>query len=367
MTSRLAPLLAAAACGLAGCAQQDGAAHAQHRHSRAVTCDAASRLNSWPSGCWRPFAAASPFNQKLPEDVPIAPGGDRVVERLAGWGPPQNLVVGHPPENTSDFGHPVYFSKSTDPVYRVRCERFGGECPLRGRRIRIPARARPAAGSDGHLAVIDRHAGVEYDFWKVSSKPATGGTLVTGYAGMAKLRGAGLRSPATASQFALSAGQIRPQELARGRIDHALVMLIRCSSGRAVWPAAPSSTGAPCRRFGLSDEDAPDMGMRFRLDMTQSEIGALDVPSWRRTILTAMAQYGMYVEDTMSGHAAWGVGAESDRTYDALAGPSPWVRFGRSVDAPRYHDAYVLPLDGSVDWGARLRVVPSCLARGSCP
>ena len=40
------------------------------------------------------------------------------------------------------------------------------------------------------------------------------------------------------------------------------------------------------------------MGTRFQLAMTPAQIEALPVPAYRKTILRAMARYGMYVADT---------------------------------------------------------------------
>ena len=57
-------------------------------------------------------------------------------------------------------------------------------------------------------------------------------------------------SNATAASFALAAGVIRAAEIRAGRIDHALFAQIKCTSGRAVYPAAPRSTGHACRHFG---------------------------------------------------------------------------------------------------------------------
>ena len=74
----------------------------------------------------------------------------------------------------------------------------------------------------------------------------------------------GLGAKAVAGGYALSAGVIRPEELAAGEIDHALFMTVKCTNGTAVWPAA-RNTGRICSELGLSNADAPAMGSHFYL------------------------------------------------------------------------------------------------------
>ena len=50
-------------------------------------------------------------------------------------------------------------------------------------RVRIPAKARPAAGGDGSLGIIDQATGWEYDFWQARSRPADGGVLKVSWGG----------------------------------------------------------------------------------------------------------------------------------------------------------------------------------------
>lgn len=45
-------------------------------------------------------------------------------------------------------------------MWTIHCvANYGGTCGLEGQRIRIPAIARPAGGSDHHLGVIDQSNG----------------------------------------------------------------------------------------------------------------------------------------------------------------------------------------------------------------
>lgn len=315
----------------------------------------------WPPSCWRPYADASPFNRELPEQPRLHPRSEQIVERLVGFGPLQNLLAGQAGTD-ADFGRPTYHSSSDDPLFTVRCR--ATPCELEGMRIRIPDRAQPAGGSDAHMTVIDRRGGWEYDLWRVTQKPRGGGTVSLARGGRTRLDGLGLGSSAVAAQWGNLGGIVRAEELAAGEIDHALLIVVNCDSGEHVYPA--DGTGRSCSDIGLPDEDAPAMGARFVLDMTDAEIDALGVPRWKRAILRAVARYGMYVGDT--GGTTWSIKEESGASYTSLGEEDRWVQFAKRAGVPYFGpDAtWVFDVQSDVDWAERLRVVQPCEARGAC-
>src|SRR4051794_21420537 len=321
----------------------------------------------WPPACWRPYSADSPFNRPVPARAPTAPNSRANIARLASFGPPARLVAGAH-ETPQDWSKPTYYASAGDPVFTVHCTRPWGRCDVDGARVRIPDAARPAAGGDGHMTVIDPDGRTEYDFWKVASKPAGGGRLTVAWGGRTSLEGDGRGSGAVAAGYGNLAGLIRAPELEAGRIDHALFMTVHCTSGRAVYPAADGNLyGARPARRG----PAPALGARFVLDMSDGEIAALDAPPWKRAILTAMAHYGMFVGDTTG--AAWGIQVESDATYTSLGRAPLFERFARENDffedrwrAADNRTVWVGDLAAGVDWAGRLRVVDQCVSRGPC-
>ena len=341
----------------------EGSSAADAARAPAATCGPTRgpfRPGRWPGGCWRPYARASPFNQPLPARPRLAADSGAIVERLLGLGGPQHLQIGTA-GTPDDFAHPVAFSRSRDPRYRLRCRGRYGTCPLDGHTIRVPVRARPAAGDDAHLAVVDQRRGVEYDLWDVTSKPRRGGTLRFTYGGRTAFGGKGLRAGATAAGFGLLAGAIRAGELERGRIRHALFMTVLCDAGRAVYPA--DDVGRPCSAIGRPDAGAPPMGTRFQLAMSRREIAALRAPRWTKAILGAMARYGMFVGDT--GGSSWGLQLESGATYTSYGRPDPLVAFARRAGLPRHEGRWVLALRDAVPWG-RLRVIDPCVTARRC-
>jgi hypothetical protein len=344
------PLSAAALADHAAAARPGGAS---------VSCGyGAFAADRWPTACWRPYGSASPFNRPLPSEPPVTTDSDRVVARLLSSGPPDHLVVGA----GEDHWHPTYYSQPTDPSFTLRCyESAWGRCEIEGLRIRVPEEARPAAGSDAHLTVVDQAEGWEYDLYKVRSKPAGGGTLEFRWGGRTRIGGDGLGSDATAARFGSLAGIIRASELAAGHIDHALFMVARCDAGRFVYPALKS--GRSCAMLGEAVEDAPPMGARLQLALSSDEIDALDVPRWKKTILRAMSRYGLILGDT--GGGTWGIQAESGATYTSFGRPDPLVDFAAANDWTRIGDAYIGDLGADVDW-SKLRVIDPCVSRDTC-
>jgi hypothetical protein len=275
-----------------------------------------------------------------------------------GFGPLQHLEAG-----PGDGSQATYYAQDADPLFTVHCTEPWGTCALEGLQIRIPSAAQPGPPSDLHMTVLDQRSGWEYDMWGVASKPAGGGQLNISWGGKTRIDGDGRGSDATAAQFGNLAGIIRAEELEAGQINHALVMAVKCDNGTFVYPATKS--GQACSSIGLSNDNAPPMGAHLQLDMSDAQIAALPVPAWKKTVLTAMAHYGMYVGDT---GGTWGVEQEAGATYTSFGAPDEWVRLaqsnGWSYWAPTQR--WVGDLRAGIDWAGSLRVLDPCVAQGTC-
>ncbi len=322
-----------------------------------------------PGACWRPYSDTSPFNRGLPPEPALVSSSSAIVSRTLGLGSATKGIEAGDADTPDDWNHPIYFSGPSDPVYTVHCLEDWGTCEVEGMQVRIPDAARPAGGGDAHMAVIDQASGWEYDFWQVESKPAGGGTISIAWGGRTAIGTAdadGLGSNATAAHFGLAAGVIRASELEAGRINHALFMIVKCTNGDAVWPAEEPS-GTPCSKLGLPNDDAPALGQHFFLDMSDQEIDRIDAPAWKKAIMRAMADYGMFVGDTGGNGFHFLVESGSSSTSFGLADPlvefaqrAPGVTsWGSGTDRK-----WLFGLDG-IDW-SRLRVAQPCIAAGSC-
>jgi hypothetical protein len=312
-----------------------------------------------PGASWRPYGSTSPFNQLTAGD-PVSKESAAIVSKVLTWGLPANLIAGGPP--SEEWSHPSFFAEPRDPLYTIRLTEPWGRNPIKGKRIPIPPGARPAGGSDGQMTVVTPE-GWEYDFWQAQAPSAHGGVFTAAWGGRTRIDGNGLHSGGTASGFGNLAGMIREPELAAGHIDHALFITLRCASRRSpsrfgvkawisryVYPASNGGSACPPSEWG-----APPLGTRFMLAMSESQIRALPVPRWKKTILTALAQYGGYFGDT--GGPGFGLMFESSVSYTALGLPDPFVEFARKNGVPSSDGRYVFDLSSGVEWAKYLRVL----------
>jgi hypothetical protein len=317
---------------------------------------------SLPGANWRPYAASSPFNLST-EGATVHPHSAGLVEKALSWGLPGNMVAGNS-GTTSDWSHPTYYAQPTDPVYTLHATESWGRNSLEGMTIPIPAGAQPAGGDDGHMTVVTPD-GWEYDFWRAQTPPAGGGTFTFAWGGRTRIDGNGLASGATASNFGNLAGMIREPELAAGHIDHALFIVLKCAAkGTGFgYGATTTSYGSsyvyPAMHGGSAcatdDPNLPPLGTRFMLAMSDAQIQALSVPSWKKTILTALAHYGGYVGDT--GGPGFAFMFESSSTYTALGMSDPLASFAASQGVPKWNGDYVFNMAAGVEWARYLRAL----------
>jgi hypothetical protein len=363
----------------------------------------------WPPTCWRPYSSNSPFNKPVRRTPKLLPGSAAIIDRILGKADPipSTLKPGNlHAHKAGKFGEPTNWLRRnvTPSTYTVRCGEFG-PCSLNGKPVRVPKRATieggwaaPAA-ADRHMTVMDWGARREVDFWHVngSGLPASGGVLKVGNGGSASLTGLGLSavvgSTGTAANTANLAGRLRIEELAGGypsgaapRIRHALAIVIDCHSGQAVWPARgtpPVAGRCSVRGQTRTDTNAPPLGARLWLDMSQPEINALPGPAWRKVLLRAMHEYGMIFVDT-GASTYFNIETEAGNQYSAMGFSDRWQQFalkqlhlpGSDWSEYQPDNTYVGLMPGgiqnSIDWTAkvwsRLRVLDPCESTGSgCP
>jgi len=323
-----------------------------------TSCCISCSRPSWPSGKWRPYSDASPFNTPLPANAPVVPNSPQIVRALLGDDGPNSLSKCTPsvvqnckPNNmvaspTHTYGGwPTYSSHKKDPLVTVQCSEI---CPLSGLQLHIPAGAAVQAGSpDRHLTVIDDYGGLasvaghagppheEYDFYQVQepNTPRAAGTIHVASEGTARLdtsSGVSEQGNTTASGFANLAGRIRAEELAGGEIRHALTITISCNNGSWVYPATASGNGSVCGADRGGPQTAPPIGALFQLNVSPDTIQGWPILTWKKTILTAMSRYGMYFND--SGGAEndyFSLQTEAQNQYSSLGLSDVWFDFAQ--------------------------------------
>lgn len=343
---------------------------------------------NWPPACWRPYSNNSVFNRPIPANPKVHPNSAAIMSRIFGDISAEDGLNNLVANINGNTGEPTYYPKATDPLFTIHCTAPWGTCPLEGVQIRIPAGAVVEDGNaadphrqmsdrgDAHLTTIDQSTGIEYDLWQVQVNPipSTSQTIDVSWCGYERIDGSGLadEGTGTGSDVAELAGRIRVEELQAQKIDHALAVGVNCGSDAFVYPARKHDR--LCSELGLSNVNAPAMGTLFQLNMTAQEIEALPVPRWKKTILHAMATYGMYMTETSS-RRFFALEAEGGMQYTSMGYPDPWLQFaldnGWSYWKPdkSYVGRWDITADG-FDWMSvwnKLRVLDPCVNTNSCP
>jgi hypothetical protein len=332
--------------------------------------------SNFPTACWRPYSSSSPFNRQLPATPTIAPNSSSIIANLTANQYGFEGGTGQFAFTSDDGRDGVYYSTPSDPVVTIHCTYYWGpgtcsgsdKVNVDGKEIHVPAGAMPQDnGSDAHMTVVDQADQVEYDFenasWSSDHKTLnvwSGAEIPAG-----PNLGTGLGGGGTAAGFSTLAGLITEPELASGTINHALAINVPCTNG-SVYPAG-GAYGLACSQLqgNTNTGTATPLGTLFQLNMTDAQIAGSGAPSWEKTIMTAMAHYGMYVNDT-DGINNIELEAESDVSYTSLGGQPLMSNF-----IAQQGGWYYSPLNRWIMAGPdiplnRLRVVDPCWAEGLC-
>jgi hypothetical protein len=228
--------------------------------------------------------------------------------------------------DSNAWGIPIVSADTQSQTYSVGCIYYF--CNVAFAPVHIPTLAQPNAGSDGHLAVLQPD-GSEMDMWlgqntasgwtsgerwlESASGPAANCTTYYGCGG------------ADAAGFALGAGMVRPEEIAQGHIDHALIITTPYTrSGYAACPAEGSDGKN-------ASANALPMGAHVQLDPS-IDVAALNIPAWQKVLATALQRYGAYVGDTGGSLAVEAENNLGRPGYDA------WAKAGVSSGSPSLSD-----------------------------
>ena len=248
------------------------------------------------TGCKRPYSDRSPWNTPIGSKPTYHPRSARFVARM------RSPLTSDPTQYT----YPVY---SVAPDARLQPVRVTGvfsdvsdERTLTIRRavtvrLPIPKGAAAAAGSDAQIVLVNPATGDEWGAWRLHR--AEGGWQITnGYHYSTRWSGVPPRSRdgrpfgSRGAGVPYLAGLVRPCEVARGRIDHALAFAYDAPAPSHVYPATKSDGAG---REGL---DVPE-GTRLQLNpkLTVARIKAYGCDGPCLTIARALQKYGMYTID----------------------------------------------------------------------
>jgi len=318
----------------------------------------------------RPYDASFAFNQAIPAGVATDARSDAIVSQLDA-----NTAASKAVMTSSSDVPPVYIAKPTDPLYTVN---VGGQTT----RFRVPAGAVPGGGSDTPMVILDPShpdfgADTELRLWQAS---ISGSTLSAAGAGLfhynsdgAILNPTGTRSigvpfrgQGTGSGLSIMAGLIRPEEVRRGQIDHALRFAYSASDFTNRFRAPATKTDQPNGTSTRNPATAMDMGMRLQLDPAVN-CAARTVPGkadsspetrYLRMLCTTLQRYGMIAVDG-TGDRGLMLMMEHDKTapWTSVVGAPLYGSYGyliRDKDSPS--DGLSRSATSGIPWSA-LRVL----------
>lgn len=311
-----------------------------------------------PPATWRPGSVDSPFNKRI-DPTKVHPRSQAKVDWLISFDDNDtprglsNVVIWDRQASGKSAAHAICWASNTDPEFAIN-QTENWFPANEGQKVRIPPQAEPGQdGYDYQLEVVQPD-GTSWQFWQMGSrgngvvncracgKSRIDGDLITDYGN------------ATQGSMDLIAGQIRGEEMVAGRINHALFLVVpgAARSGYCVAPAKPSST-LPL----TTGTDKVDVGQRFFLDYTPTQIDSMPIKPWEKVIYKALAEYGGYVGDGGgSPSVLLNVVPLSGSTYIPFGVPDPWVNYAKQY-AAIYNGGYPLWwTQNVVDWRNRLKV-----------
>jgi hypothetical protein len=167
-----------------------------------------------------------------------------------------------------------------------------------------PIEGGPQSSGDRHVLVVDRD---RCRLWETfATYPNGDGTWRAGSGATWDLGSNALRpaswTSADAAGLPILPGLVRYDEIASGRIDHAIRITLNRTDRRYVWPAR--------HQAGSGDGSNAPMGARLRLKASFNETG---YPQAAQVILRALKRYGAIVADNGS---SWFISGAPHASFD---------------------------------------------------
>lgn len=253
-------------------------------------------------GCPRPYSDSSPWNTPVGERPEVLDEAQSQVDSI------QGPLTSDPTQYT----YPVYEVSSDDPPGAVGFEglfsdvrspqqlvRTGPSSPgPKSVQVPIGESMESAAGSDAQIVILNPDTGDEWGFWQLRKDESGAFRATNGYhyntrwSGVPPTSDDGESFGSRGAGVPYLAGLVRPCEIERGRIDHALAFAYSFPSSEFVYPATKSDGGS------APGESLPE-GTRLQLDpaLRDADLEELGCDDACLTIARALRRYGMYAID----------------------------------------------------------------------
>ena len=262
------------------------------------------------------------WSTPVPRGASIDPRSAAYVAQFAG---PEPTVA------LRNFTAPVFSADAATPRYRIAPTASYATPEATLSQIPIPDDAKADPANDGHLAVLDRSSNCVYEMYRARRD---GGGWTAEWVNGTPADGSGIYPDGLATRasgFSITAGLIWPEELRKGRIDHALVFAYPHTRAGDPVPPATRSDGRD------TGPDALPIGAHLVLD-PDLDLSTLGLSGPELTIATALQRYGMYLADSSRGLSLFAVHPQSYRT-------DPYTEFFGSGEDNIYAGIDGIPFD----------------------
>ena len=244
------------------------------------------------------FPATNPWNERV-DRLPVAARSTEIV-RTIGADATLHADFGSGLWEGSPIGIPITVVPGSQK--RVRVSFLYADGSDRGP-YPIPESVRIEGGSDRHAVIVDRDGCRLYELYLLEH---SGSRWKAGSGAIWDLRSNRLRpagwTSADAAGLPILPGLARYDEVAAGRIDHALRFTVSRTRRAYVYPARHYASEE-------TDRSLPPMGLRLRLKAGYPISG---FPRQARVVLQALKRYGMILADNGT---SWYISGAPDRRW----------------------------------------------------
>jgi hypothetical protein len=212
-----------------------------------------------------------------------------------------------PPNSASPIGIPFVEVPGDQPPVNVVWTAYGDESDPGPYPIpaNAPIEGGPDATGDRHVLVLDTDHCMLYELFY--AWPESDGSWRAANGAVYDLTSNSLRpdtwTSADAAGLPILPGLVRYDEVAAGRIEHAIRFTASRTQKAHVWPARHNASS-------ITDPNVPPMGQRFRL---KADFDMTGFSAETRVILEAMQTYGIILADN---GAPWYISGAPDERWD---------------------------------------------------
>lgn len=272
-------------------------------------------IGAAPSGGKRLFSPNSVWNKPLARNAAIDPSSGRRVAELRRQVRQHDAWI-----NTNKWSTRLYVVGKNHPRSRVSITQ--GCCDdlkAASRSVPVPANARAAAGSDGHITIYQPSTNTLWEYFRFGGSP---GGWNANYGGVIRnvsnSRGVVPNHGASASSLPIIGGTITIAEARRKVIPHALAMAVPEQFPGHVAPAKRTDRN-PNVPGGVPASSQIPMGARFRLPASLN-IDAQPWPALTKAMARAAQRYGIIVRDKAGAVTFYGEAPKSGDPWRSIYG-----------------------------------------------